>query len=297
MNPFERREALARALQDGAPPWQRGQMRARPAPRGSSVTPGQIAAWAQDNPLDAAALATSPIPVVGDLVGAAADARAIYEDPSWTNFGLAAAGMLPFVPGGSAGRMVRATDDALAAAPPATTMRGMGDDIDRFAALSGRRGALGLRGQDDYWGDGLRGRYGWDLYAASGNKDPRRMKLTPERVEGAKSRMLSALEAGAESRRTLVKPHLQTAQDFAREAIRQGHDVRFKMPDGPNGSIYVRVGDKGTVRFADHAQPTEGGKIVGGYSTTLGRRHQPATMSVDPSSGSLEGALRWLQEK
>lgn len=52
----------------------------------------------RENPLEAAAMATSPIPVVGDILGAASDAKAVYEDPSLANFGLAALGALPFVP-------------------------------------------------------------------------------------------------------------------------------------------------------------------------------------------------------
>jgi hypothetical protein len=59
--------------------------------------------WAGDNPLDAAALATSPIPIVGDVVGGVADAKTFYDDPSWMNAGLGLAGLLPFVPGGLAG--------------------------------------------------------------------------------------------------------------------------------------------------------------------------------------------------
>lgn len=51
--------------------------------------------------LDAAALATSPFPVVGDVVGLGADAnRFINEPESRTplNFGLAALGLIPFLP-------------------------------------------------------------------------------------------------------------------------------------------------------------------------------------------------------
>ena len=66
--------------------------------------------WAGDNPLDAAALATSPIPIVGDVVGGVADAKAFYDDPSWMNAGLGLAGLLPFVPGGLAGT-IRAVND------------------------------------------------------------------------------------------------------------------------------------------------------------------------------------------
>ena len=50
--------------------------------------------------LDQAAIATAPIPVVGDLVGLAADIRTFKEEPSWANAGWLAAGtVIPFVGG------------------------------------------------------------------------------------------------------------------------------------------------------------------------------------------------------
>lgn len=48
--------------------------------------------------LDNAAMMTAPVPGLGDMVGLAADARAIYDNPSWANIGGAALGALPFVP-------------------------------------------------------------------------------------------------------------------------------------------------------------------------------------------------------
>lgn len=75
-------------------------------PQGQSITPEQIGQWARENPLDAAALATSPLPVVGDVVGFAADAKALYDEPSWGNAGWLAAGLLPFVPAGTVKRVV-----------------------------------------------------------------------------------------------------------------------------------------------------------------------------------------------
>jgi len=51
--------------------------------------------------LDMSALATSPVPVVGDVVGLGADAYRFGTDPSSRtplNFGLAALGLIPFVP-------------------------------------------------------------------------------------------------------------------------------------------------------------------------------------------------------
>ena len=53
--------------------------------------------------LDAAALLTSPVPIGGDIMGLLADANNIrQEGPSFGNVGMAALGLLPFVPGGAA---------------------------------------------------------------------------------------------------------------------------------------------------------------------------------------------------
>jgi hypothetical protein len=60
-----------------------------------------LASWAADQPLDAATLAASPIPVFGDVAGFANDMRHYWNEPeerTWQNFGMTAAGLLPFVP-------------------------------------------------------------------------------------------------------------------------------------------------------------------------------------------------------
>lgn len=56
--------------------------------------------------LDAAALGTAPVPIVGDAIGLAADVRRLAKNPEERtplNFTLAGLGALPFVPGGLAG--------------------------------------------------------------------------------------------------------------------------------------------------------------------------------------------------
>jgi len=53
--------------------------------------------------LNAAALATAPVPVVGDVMGLGADAYRLYQNPEQRtpmNYAAAAAGLLPFVPAG-----------------------------------------------------------------------------------------------------------------------------------------------------------------------------------------------------
>lgn len=59
--------------------------------------------------LDAAALGTAPVPIVGDAIGLAADVRRLAKNPEERtpmNYGLTALGALPFVPGGLAGMFV-----------------------------------------------------------------------------------------------------------------------------------------------------------------------------------------------
>ena len=55
--------------------------------------------------MDTAAMATSPIPVLGDLLGLGADANALRKDPSWGNALAMALGALPFAPPAAAKRV------------------------------------------------------------------------------------------------------------------------------------------------------------------------------------------------
>jgi len=63
--------------------------------------------WKGMSELDKMAIRTAPIPIVGDIVGGVADAKAFYDDPSWVNAGLFGAGLIPFVPSGSVTRTLR----------------------------------------------------------------------------------------------------------------------------------------------------------------------------------------------
>lgn len=146
---------------------------------------------------------------------------------------------------------------------------------------------------------GLRERYAAYLREASGGKDPARIKLTPERVEAAKELRrtgfgsypegfpINPIGSGPSPYRATEQARL--AADFATQARQVTDDVRIKFPEGPRGSVYVRVGDNGTARFADHLPPIENGQIVGGYSKALGRRHRPAT--VDASRGKYDDSI------
>jgi hypothetical protein len=86
---IERRKRLAAQMVHPFAPGQNG-----------PTMPQAIGGWAKENPLDAAALATSPIPVVGDAVGLAADVKTMYDEPSLANAGWLGLGMAaPFVGG------------------------------------------------------------------------------------------------------------------------------------------------------------------------------------------------------
>lgn len=145
----------------------------------------------------------------------------------------------------------------------------------------------------------LRQRYSGPLNeAVNYEKDVNRIKLTPSRVEAAKDALASSIGRNKRFRQALAQnptEQMQQAQQFAKQMAGAGEDVRFKIPNGDTGSLYVRVGDKGTVRFADHPQPTDwvGSELqtVGGYSKELGRRHYPATYSVSPKEMSLDDIL------
>ena len=82
--------------------------------------------WAQDNPLDAAALAVSPVPVVGDIAGLANDVRHYVTDPesrTWGNAVLTLIGLLPFMP--SAAGALRGVAGESAQAPEILAKKGV----------------------------------------------------------------------------------------------------------------------------------------------------------------------------
>ena len=87
--------------------------------------------------LDTAAIGLSPVPVIGDAIGLAADASRYINDPSSRtplNFGLTALGMLPFVPPAT----------AIFAGPLAKTAK-----LDQKAIAEGMEKAG--RSRDDIW--------------------------------------------------------------------------------------------------------------------------------------------------
>ena len=77
-----------------------------------ATTPGQYGEAIYDavkgmHPMDQIALATSFIPVVGDIAGGIADTRTLINDPSLTNLAFLLGGLVPFVPSGGVVRAGR----------------------------------------------------------------------------------------------------------------------------------------------------------------------------------------------
>lgn len=63
-----------------------------------------IKRFATNNPLNAAAIATSPVPVLGDVTGLLSDASMYYSNPeerNLANYGMSLLGILPFLPAAS----------------------------------------------------------------------------------------------------------------------------------------------------------------------------------------------------
>jgi hypothetical protein len=67
-------------------------------------------AWSNMDYLDRAALAAAPVPVLGDLLGFAADAKSVYQQPTLKNIGLMGLGALPFAPSIGMVKALRAAD-------------------------------------------------------------------------------------------------------------------------------------------------------------------------------------------
>lgn len=185
----------------------------------------------------------------------------------------------------------------------AMTVGGMGMTGASFGGVpAGSLGAFGGKAGPyipDIPPKGLRDRYWSLLHTASGGKDPARIKITPERAALAKELLKKQINTRNEfipRIDTLGTEQSRKAAAFASETIRAGHDPRIKFPDGPLGSVYVRAGDKGSVRFSNHPAPIDPatGEMVGGYSKTMKRRHYPADVSVSPGDWSYDDALRWL---
>ena len=68
-----------------------------------------------------------------------------------------------------------------------------------------------------------------------------------------------------------------------------GLDARIVTPsDSSSRYVYLTRGDGEVlkVRAANHAQPVENGRVVGGFDSSLGRRHEPSHVSIDPVSGA-----------
>lgn len=80
--------------------------------------------------------------------------------------------------------------------------------------------------------------------------------------------------------------HEAQIRDVISHARSLGATARIVKPDD-SASRYAYIRKGGVlikVRVADHGQPMEGGRYVGGFSRELGRRHAAADVSLDPDT-------------
>ena len=98
--------------------------------------PGNILKWAQNNPVDAAFIAASTAPIVGDAIGFGKDVydmSPMGDTPfTATNTALAGAGLLPFVPAGMGSIKKVVSDLPMDEASRMARAKEQGFDVDAF---------------------------------------------------------------------------------------------------------------------------------------------------------------------
>lgn len=215
--------------------------------------------WARENPVDAAALALGPFPVVGDVAGLLNDARHYATDPSsrtWANYGLTALGVLPLVPP-AAGTLAKTGKKATQAAERVTAYHASPASFDQFdPSLSPRKASFfaatpeqakegAIAGAGDYYGARKKG----DTRIYEVAIDPSHIQglnLTPAEADWFQSlpRQLSEDE--------VVKAVQTAPTPFARNA---GWDTFYDELRNEDGTYtYVRKDAAPSVSYADAAK-------------------------------------------
>lgn len=139
-----------------------------------------------------------------------------------------------------------------------------------------------------------------NIFTGKGTKvDPLRL-ATEQEISTAKQKMsdvyLSVRAKALENRNRFDAP----IEDLANQAAEMGLSVRINYPDDSTSRyIYATRADgaQTKIRIADHAQPWEGGKVVGGFSQKTGVRHSASDLSIDPETKLTNSdAVAYLQK-
>ena len=190
--------------------------------------------------LDAVAMGTMAVPVAGDVAGLGADIHRFVTEPksrTWGNYGLAAAGMVPFLPG-------------MAMTSRHITGPKLSRELYEKSQVTGRE-ARRLKGEALEARKAIREtqearqHQRWaappDLLVDGGPHQLKR-KLRHQRE-------INALRFEEESRNSLVQA--------AREARKMGAEVRAsKDRSGRISSYYIRMEDGHSLRISDHEIPS-----------------------------------------
>lgn len=204
--------------------------------------------------LDGAAMATSPVPILGDLFGLGADAYRFATDPSSRtpgNYGLAAFGLLPFVPSGLGkisksvdlnsmravdvfgnGRQVKYYDDKGNFIEKKTLPN---DSVTWLAGKAGKQEFL-----DNYLTDVIKGFDSADeAYSRIGG------------LLGAQTRKANALSKYGQ----IPKTWDAESKKIAKQLIDGGHDVSKFLSSTQSKSKYIELADGRKIRLSNHDLP------------------------------------------
>lgn len=138
------------------------------------------------------------------------------------------------------------------------------------------------------------------VFAGKGNKAAPLRPVTAEELAAAKTRMTDsylAVRSRAVDRRNRFDGQIE---ELANKAAVFGLGIRINYPDDSSSRYIYATRQDGTqtkVRIADHAQPWENGRVVGGFNTKTGVRHAASDLSIDPETKlSADDALQFLKQ-
>ena len=251
-----------------------------------------VGRFAKSNPLDAAAIATMPVPIVGDIAGLLADADMYYNEPeqrTLLNLGLSSLGVLPLVPPVVSMRKGAGYlgDPRLIKNPRA--VREAGDDITEEAIGQGgkliKTGSKTYKAGKDYKKD--LSEMDFEFTPTEGGLMVPR-SITPEEMVGSGGNVLLPLlgdrtSAGGKitsiGGRKLDNPvNMQGGADYARS--------RAQMDDGSVWASAENVPKR--IQGQIDAAGKEADSVYLGYSSMGGRSGDASTHMSDAIMGQLK---------
>lgn len=202
---------------------------------------GQAVNYVQENPLQGAAIATTPVPVVGDVIGLLADADMYANEPesrNLLNYGLSALGVLPFVPSFAK----RGKNVATEIEPNIIAYHGSPYDFDQFS-LSKMNTGEGVQA----YGDGLYFTDSEDIakhYRDSVRFEKQLKGLQPVKYKGRDISEIDDLSSAEkdeigeviylmQTKKMSPEQALQARKDaLARDLANVGQDMDIELEDG-----------------------------------------------------------------